>query len=315
MRKTALLVVAIFATFAFAQAQSVEELTQQRDEKAAELGTVSGELAALQAKVDALTAEVADLTNQITPYPRWSKGLAGTLGLNFSGANNWLANADPDVTSTALGFTANAFANMEQEKYFWNNGANLALANLKLNDDDAQVTANAFNLTSLFGYNLSDKLALSALGEYRTTVLNNFNNPGYLDLGAGLTWKPITNLVVVAHPLNYNFVFAEEGSNFQSSLGAKLVADYFANITKDIAWKSNFSAFISYGADVDGVKFSSSDLTNWTWINGITTAYKGIGIGFDLGLRSNKQEALAAQLDDNPLQVYYVVGLTYSLAK
>jgi hypothetical protein len=100
---------------------------------------------------------------------------------------------------------------------------------------DLQVAADAFNITSLFGYKLSEKLAISTLGEYRTSMLDGkFNNPGYLDLGLGATWTPITDLVVVVHPLNYNFVFADDvdGFEYQSSLGAKVVADYTKALVK-----------------------------------------------------------------------------------
>ena len=73
----------------------------------------------------------------------------------------------------------------------------------------------------MYGRKLSEKWAVSGLLEYRTTLLNNFNDPGYLDLGVGFTWTPITDLVVVIHPLNYNFVFADDDTIFQSSLGSK----------------------------------------------------------------------------------------------
>jgi hypothetical protein len=36
----------------------------------------------------------------------------------------------------------------------------------------------------------------------------NLNDPGYLDLGAGVTWTPIKDLIVVIHPLNYHFIFS-----------------------------------------------------------------------------------------------------------
>ena len=61
-------------------------------------------------------------------------------------------------------------------------------------------------------------------------MLNNFNDPGYLDVGVGATWTPIENLIVVIHPLNYNFVFADNDAIFESSLGAKIVADYTRQI-------------------------------------------------------------------------------------
>ena len=163
-------------------------------------------------------------------------------------------------------------------------------------------------VVQLHGFKFTEKLAASALGEYRTSVLDGkFNDPGYLDLGVGGTWTPLPNLVVVFHPLNYNFVFSETGSDYESSLGTKVLADYTQKIGKNIAWRSNLSAFLSYK--------DSGELSNWTFVNSLSTAYKGIGVGFELGLRSNKQEANAANLSDNPLQTYYILGLSYSLAK
>lgn len=294
-------------------AQTTDELMAQKEAKAKELAELEGQLGDLTGKVDALKGEVASLTDQLTPYPRWSTGLLGTVGLNVASFSNWVSKAQPNTSATTIGLTAGAFANLQQEKYFWNNGGNLALSWLKFDDkdnpndsDEFQVAADAFNVTSLFGYKLTEKLALSALGEYRTATLDGqFNNPGYLDLGVGATWTPIENLVVVFHPLNYNFVFAKDDFNFESSLGLKMVVDYSANLTENIAWKSNLSAFVSYK--------DAGELSNWTWVNTFSTAYKGIGIGLDIGLRNNKQEAVNFGLDGNPLQTYYVLGLAYNL--
>ena len=177
-----------------------------------------------------------------------------------------------------------------------------------------------FNISSLYGRNIAKNIAVSALAEYRTTLLTNFNDPGYLDVGVGFTWTPIENLIVVVHPLNYNFVFADSNSVFESSLGAKIVADYTRQIGA-VNFKTNLSAFQSY---------KSSDLSNWTWSNSFSyTLWKMIGVGFDFGLRSNKQEALNYALGqfnplavpteteptfgnvDNDLQTYYTIGLSY----
>lgn len=294
-------------------AQTTEELQQMKDEKAAELSKLQGELSELTGKVDALTAEVGSLTDQLTPYPRWDKGLLGTVGLNFSTFNDWLLRDQPNTSAVNIGFSTTGFVNGDFEKSFWRNNLTLTLGWLKFDDkdnpddiDEFQVSADAFNLSSLFGYKLSDKWAVSTLGEYRTSILEGrFNNPGYLDLGVGATWTPVQDLVVVIHPLNYNFVFSDQDFDFQSSLGAKIVADYTRAITKGVNWKSNLSAFMSY---------EGSDLSNWTWVNGISTAVKGVGIGLDVGLRNNKQEANAAMLSDNPLQTYWILGLTYAVS-
>jgi hypothetical protein len=98
-------------------------------------------------------------------------------------------------------------------------------------------------------------------------------------------------------------------------MGAKIVADYTRKLGA-ISFKSNFSTFQSY---------ESSDLSNWTWTNSFAyTIWKMIGVGFDFGLRSNKQEALnyaintlgdtGATFDniDNDLQTYWTLGLSYS---
>lgn len=291
-----------FAGFAvLLQAQTMDELKEAQAAK-------KDSIAAIQARVDAIQAE-------IDAMPGWRVGAFGTIGGSLSNFENWYAQGTPNNSSGNIGITFNGYANLIQEKYFWRNALTTNLNWVKLDDkdndfddDDFNPTTDVFNITSLYGRNLTDKLAASALLEYRTTLLNNFNDPGYLDLGIGATWTPIPNLVVVAHPLNYNFVFADDDTIFDSSFGAKIVADYTRQIGA-ISFKSNLSMFHSY---------KDSDLSNWTWTNSFGyTLWKMIGVGFDFGLRSNKQEAAQYQeVDladaDNKLQTYYTIGLSYS---
>ena len=287
---------------------------QSEAELKASLAEKKDSISAIQGRADAIQAEIDRL-------PGWKIGAFGTIGGNLSNFSNWYAQGIPNNSSGNIGFTVNAFANLKQDKYFWRNAANVNLSWIKLDDkndptdnDSFRQAVDVFNLSSLYGWKLTEHFALSALGEYRTTLLNNFNNPGYLDLGVGGTWTPVENLVVVIHPLNYNFVFSDEGDIFNSSLGAKIVADYTRQIGA-VAFKSNLSAFMSY---------EDSNLSNWTWTNSFSyTLWKMIGVGFDFGLRSNKQEALnyavntlgdaGATFDsiDNKLQTYWTLGLSY----
>ena len=295
----------VIAFVSFTQAQTDEELKALKAEKESQMKELEGQVAALK-------GEIAGIDKQLVILPRWETGSLGVLGMDFSGFSDWLGRDQPNVSSSKISATLNGFANHFTEKAFWRNAANINMAWLKFDDkdnpddiDDFQQAADAFNISSLYGVKLNDKLAISSLGEFRTTILSNFNNPGYLDIGAGLTWTPITDLVVVAHPLNYNFVFSNDDFDYQSSLGAKVVADYSKKLG-NVTWRSNLSTFLSY-KDLD-------ELSNWTWVNGIGfNIWKGIGVGLELGLRKNKQEALAAEKDDNPLQSYYVAGITYAL--
>jgi len=300
------------ATVALAQ-ENQDSLLQHKTVQEAALKAAQAELKAAQAEVRELQSAIAAITEQLTPYPRWKKGLRSNIGLNFSNYQNWLPKDHPSTSAINIGLATTAFANANYKNAFWRNSANLTLGWLKFDNKDNpddnnafQVAADAFNISSLYGRNLARKLAVSALGEYRTSILDGkLNNPGYLDLGVGATWTPLTDLVVVAHPLNYNFVFAEDGVNFNSSLGAKIVADYTRQLG-NIGWKSNLSAFISY---------ENRELSNWTWVNGFSTAVKGVGIGLDVGLRNNKQEALSAERSDNPLQTYWILGLSYAISR
>ncbi|ADV48929.1 DUF3078 domain-containing protein [Cellulophaga sp. E16_2] len=308
MKKLVFTMIASFAITA-GFSQTVEELK-------AEQGPKKDSIAALQGRVDALQA-------QIDGMPGWKIGAFGTIGGSISSFSNWYAQGTPDNSSGNIGFTVNAFANLKEEKFFWRNSANVNFAWVKLDDkndptddDSFQATSDVFQLTSLYGRNITKTLAASGLADYRTTVLNNFNDPGYLDLGIGATWTPIQDLIVVIHPLNYNFVFSKgDDSIFESSLGAKIVADYTRKIGA-INFKTNLSMFQSY---------KSADYSNLTWTNSFGyTLWKGIGVGFDFGLRSNKQEALNYAINtleettttfdtvDNKLQTYWMAGLNYS---
>lgn len=311
MKKLVFTLVATFALASgYAQTVTVDELKAEQAPKKETIAKLQAEVDAIQAKIDAI------------PSYGWKKGAFGTIGGSISGFNNWYAQGAPNNNSGNIGFTANGFANLNEEKFFWRNSANVNLAWVKLDNKDIDTdsdkfegTTDVFTLTSLYGRKITEKFAISGLAEYRTTLLNNFNNPGYLDLGVGATWTPIQDLVVVIHPLNYNFVFSDNDAVFESSLGAKIVADYTKKIGA-VNFKSNVSMFQSY---------KSGDLSNITWTNSFGyTLWKMIGVGFDFGLRSNKQEALnyslaqtpatATSFDDvdNKLQTYYMFGLNYS---
>lgn len=304
MKKIQLLIVLLVLAFGL-NAQTLEELQSQKK-------VLEGQISDLKTKLE----EVEKTIVANFPDYGWKFGLAGTVGANLSGFSNWAPVANPNSRNTTILGSVNAFANKIEEKYFWRNTMNVNLGWQKLikdvdnvveGEDEFTQTADVFNISSLYGYRLNEKVAISALGEYRTTLLNNFNNPGYLDIGVGATWTPMPNLVVVFHPLNYNFIFAEEGNQFESSLGTKILADYNTVLFDKITWRSNLSAFLSY-KDIN-------NLSNYTWTNSFAfNAFRGIGVGIEYALRINKQETANFGFDKD-LQQYFVVGLTYALAR
>jgi len=290
-----------------AEAQTKEELVALKTEK-------KDSIDALQSRVDALQAEIDAL-------PGWRLRATGTIGGSVSGFNNWYAKDKPNASVGNFGVNVFGFADLIQDRFFWKNAMNINIGWVKFDDrdddtdsDEYEVANDIFNFSSLYGYKLSEKFAISGLLEYRSTLVNNFNNPGFLDLGVGGTWTPLSELVVVIHPANYNFVFSDGDSQYDSSFGAKVVADYTKKFG-GLNVKSNLSVFFSY---------EGSELSNYTWTNSFSyTIWKSLGVGFDFGLRKNHQEALNFALTDDPdatfdtvdndLQSFWLLGLNINL--
>ncbi len=310
MKRTTLLLALFIIPFVGWAQETEEELKSQ-------LGATKDSIAAIQERADALQTQIDEL-------PGWKIGAFGTVGFNVSQFSNWYSQETPNVSAGNVGITFNGFANLKREKDFWINSVNVNLTWVKFDDKDDptddssfQEATDVFNISSLYGRKIAKNFAGSALVEYRSTLLNNFNDPGYLDAGFGITWTPIPDLIVVVHPINYNFVFADDDVIFNSSLGLKILIDYTKSIG-DLNFKSNLSAFQSY---------KSNNLSNWTWINSLGyTFWKGIGIGFEFGLRGNQQEALsnafANMIDTDPtptfnsidtdIQSFWLLGLNYT---
>jgi hypothetical protein len=308
MRILLLTLILIMFNLTSSYGQAIEVLKAEQSLKKDSISALQSKVNAIQAKIDAL--------------PGWKKGAFGTIGGDFSDFSNWYSKGIPNSSAGNIGFTVNGFANLIQKDFFWRNAVNVNLSWVKIDDkddpndnSDFRAASDVFNFTSLYGRKVSPDFAISGLLEYRTTFINNFNNPGYLDLGTGATWTPLTDLVVVIHPLNYNFVFSKGETVYDSSLGVKILVDYTRKIGL-VNFKTNLSAFQSY---------KSSDFSNWTWTNSFGyTLWKKIGVGFEFGLRNNKQEALnytintlgdsTANFDNlnNELQSYWLLGLNYS---
>ncbi|MEN8124696.1 MAG: DUF3078 domain-containing protein [Bacteroidota bacterium] len=306
MKKSVFLIVFLLS-ISLINAQTKEELLSLQKTK-------KDSISKLQKKVDDIQAEIDAL-------PGWRIVAFGTIGGSISGFNNWYSKDIPNSSVGNFGVGINATADLIEDKFFWKNTANINVSLIKFDDKDDdtdsdkyEVATDVFTLSSLYGRRLNKKFAFSGYGEYRSSLANNFNDPGFLDLGVGGTWTPINGLVVIIHPLNYNFVFSSGDSQYNSSLGAKIVADYTKKIG-NLNLSSNFSIFQSY---------ESSNYSNFTWTNSLAyTIWKNLGLGFDFGLRKNKQEALNYSLKtvpeitfdtvDNKLQSYWLFGLNYKL--
>jgi len=306
MKKLLLIICVVFGLNSVTS-QTKEELKALQKEKNDSIAVLQGKADAIQGQIDAL--------------PGWRIKATGTIGGSISGFNNWYSKDAPNSSVGNFGINLNAYADLIEEKYFWKNSTNINIGWVKFDDEDDptdsdayEVATDVFSLSSLYGYKVAKNFAVSALMEYRSTLIQNFNDPGFLDIGVGGTWTPLPELTVVIHPANYNFVFSSGDAEYDSTFGAKVVADYTRSFG-GLNLKSNLSVFMSY---------EGSDYSNYTWTNSFSyTFWKSLGVGFDFGLRKNKQEAFNYYRDvdpdvtlgnvDNDLQSYWLIGLNITL--
>ncbi len=313
MKKITLLFIMCCFAFTAMQAQTLD----------ADLKAKQAELAAAQEAVATLEGDIASLEASIETGAGWLTGFGGNLGFNFNKSNGWIANPNPDASSSGLAIGLTGYANNITEEFFWRNKGilNKAWQDIDLSSADGGIdddglfdngTVDLLNLSSLAGKPISDHWAISGLGELNTS-LGNFLAPGTLDIGVGLTWTPdIDDLIVVIHPLNYHFGFAGKDANGDrvfssaSALGAKLRADY-THDWDGFAYSSTLTSFIPYSGNEDPIP----SLFEWTWLNTLTfDVWKGVGVGISAGLRSAEFETPG---DLTNTQSFYSVGLSYAL--
>jgi FtsZ-binding cell division protein ZapB len=299
--------------------QSIEDLKAKKSELAAQAAEV-------QSTANALNSEITSLQEKINVMSGWLTGISANVGFDLSKLNDWAAAAHPNSSSTNLGIGITMFANKMTEKTIFRYKGIINQAWQKVNldgeNDDTNFfdnsTADIMNLSSLYGYRMNSKLSISALGELNTSVFN-FLAPGTFDIGVGSTWTPSNNLVVVAHPLNYQIAWPADNSGASStgSMGAKIRADYSKTYTisgKNFGVSSTLTTFLPYSNDKvlviqDDVEYEAG-LFNYTWLNTITIElFKGIGVGIGFGLRGSDIEVYETT------QSYYNLGLSYSITR
>ena len=212
-----------------------------------------------------INSEITVDKDSTIPSHNWNIKLSGILGFDFNQFNNWVGRGnDSNSSSAVVSGTLFGQAEVREENLFWINKLNIALGWQRFDNGlqalEIQRTVDLFNLSTHLGTNLSERLALSMFGEWRTQLINATTAPSYLDMSLGLTWTPNSFFMMTLHPVNYELVLSNR-DQFLSSLGAKVALNYERNITDKLSVRSYFNSFISYR--------NFDLLSNHTWTNGI----------------------------------------------
>ena len=265
-----------------------------------------------QLVVDSLTQRLQEIEKSEMTYPYWKIRGGAIGGFNLNSFSNW-ANRGDNTNSSAsiLTLGCNGNADLKGSDYFWRNRGRLLVAWQRFQRNESedvafQKTADMLQLVTHYGQNVTEKLAVSVLSEWESNLIDQTINPSYLDMSLGFTWTPNDYLSSVIHPLNYELALAEEDV-FESSFGAKLILDYNQEIDARLKLASSFSGFLSYE--------QLDLLSNFTWTNGMNIKIiKSVGIAIEYAMRVSQQETLVLNtLDENHLQSYFLMGLSFEL--
>lgn len=200
----------------------------------------------------------------------WRKG--GILGLNISqgSLSNWAAGGDE--FSLSLNALASLYAFYKEGRHAWDNTLDFNYGFVRTTSLGNRKNDDRFDLFSKYGYVLSPKWNLSALGNFRTqffkgytydnnsrTLASDFFAPAYLLLGIGFDYKPAENFSVYLSPLTARWTFVQNdslsakgeygvapGKHVKSELGAFLSANYLKTFNKVLAYKGRLDLFSNY---------------------------------------------------------------------
>ena len=181
----------------------------------------------------------------------WVTG--GHIGLHINQVqqSNWSAGGDNLFGGNLM---LNYSANYKKGKHLWDNRLELEYGANITDTDGTRKTSDKIYLSSNYGYLLCENLYLSGTLLYQSQFANGYNYgkdgaddllvstfmaPGYLTIGAGLTWTPKPWFKSTLNPAAYKGVFllddvlSEEGG-FGVKPGDKHQAQFGANLTLEV---------------------------------------------------------------------------------
>jgi len=217
----------------------------------------------------------------------WSVAGQNTLMLNQSAFSNWVAGG-----ANSIGWQAGVNYNLtyEKDKDLWEN---LIILGYGMNNTQGvgnRKTQDVINLSINYGRKISEHWYTSVGAGLITQFapgyddgnnpearkISNFMAPGYLNLGAGFTYKPSDNFTMTLRPANARFTFVMDKTlQYAGSYGLKKdgdamlfqfgflgTAQYKAKLMENITLMNNASVFSNYLDHPERLVLSYSGILN-----------------------------------------------------
>jgi hypothetical protein len=213
----------------------------------------------------------------------------GVTSLNFSqlSLSNWAAGGDNSLAGNAL---LKLSADFQDTVHQWDNDLTLGFGLIKQGSDPTRKSDDQIGLSSKYGYRASGKWFYSALLSFRTQfaegfdnpgqddrkVISDFMSPGYLNISAGMDYKPCDHFSVFISPLAGKMTFVmddtlsaagsfgvEPGKSLRGEFGGYVKIAFKKELLKNVLLDTKVDLFTNYLENPDKVDVNWDMLINF----------------------------------------------------
>lgn len=201
----------------------------------------------------------------------WSVVGQNTLMLNQSAFSNWVAGG-----ANNLGWQAGVNYNLtyEKDKDLWENIVILGYGMNNTQGVGNRKTQDVINISTNYGRKISGdwyaSVGAGLISQFapgyadgnnpEAKKISNFMSPGYVNVGAGFTYKPSDNFTMTLRPANARFTFVmdkdlqwagnyglkSDGDSMLFQFGFLVTAQYKVKLMENITLQNNASVFSNY---------------------------------------------------------------------
>ena len=252
-----------------------------------------------------------------TTAKTWKLGGLFNLNINQGTLSNWSAGGDK--FSFSLNAYLNVFAFYKKNKHSWDNNLDLAYGIVNTTSLGSRKASDRIDLLSKYGYAITPKWNVAALGNLRTQFTNGYAYsktaagvdtssvisktfaPAYVLLSLGLDYKPNDNFSLFISPLTERWVIVtddliaplygvDSGKNVRNELGAFVSANYTAKLGANFVYKTKLDLFSNYKQNPQNIDVF--------WTNSLTaklTKYINFSFNLDMIYDDNTQHVNPAK--------------------
>lgn len=197
---------------------------------------------------------------------------SGLTSLNVSqlSLSNWAAGGENSLSGNAL---LQLSADYDDGTKTWDNNLTMGFGLVRQGDDPTRKSDDKLDFSSKFGYRASKKWFYSALLSFRTQFAEGYDNPGetdrlkisnwlapgYLNLSAGMDFKPNDEFSMLIAPISGKITFVmdddlseagtfglDQGETVRGEFGGYLKLAYKKEILKNVLLNTKVDFFSNY---------------------------------------------------------------------